>query len=160
MKEMYSLRAADAWKSKAAKRLGLMLFVAAAALGLCIFLCCRVNTKNAEKMMIAVMALSICAGWAVMLLYAYAYRPARTRAEHMRGILTGDKEMFYGVLQRTKEVFSIPKSVTVRKIALKNGEEKHLLHVDTALVRQLPPDGTRVGVETVRKFITAWEVIP
>ena len=39
-------------------------------------------------------------------------------------------------------------------------EEPRKLNIDARLVKKLPPDGTRVRVRTVRKFITAIEVLP
>lgn len=159
MKKLYSMEAAGAWKKKARLWKYLMLLTGAAALAVCIFLCTKVDGMNADRLLLPVIAISVLAGWAVMLLYVYAFHPARARAEHMLGVMAGEEEMFAGVLKRTGETFAIPKSVTVKKMTLTDGENKMLFHADSAVARQLPPDGTKVRLCTVRKFITGYEVI-
>lgn len=159
MKKLYSMEAANEWLKKARQRKYIMLGVGILSLAVCIFLCTQVTFFNQDRLLLPVIVLSVIAGWAVMLLYVFAYAPARARAEHMKGIMAGEEEVFSGVLQRTGETFSIPKSVTVKKIRLQMGEESILLHAESAVARQLPADGTRVQVSAVRKFITGYEVI-
>lgn len=159
MKKLYSMEAAKAWLKKARQRKYIMLGVGILSLAVCIFLCTQVTFFNQDRLLLPVIVLSVIAGWVVMLLYVFAYAPARARAEHMKGIMAGEEEVFSGVLQRTGESFSIPKSVTVKKIRLQMGEESILLHAESAVARQLPADGTRVQVSAVRKFITGYEVI-
>lgn len=159
MKKLYSMEEAGKWQKKARLYGGLLVFVAAAALLACIYLCTLADGRNTEKLLIPVMIISTLAGWAVMLGHAYLRRPAKARAQHMKGMLAGEEEMFEGVLQRTGETFSIPGSVTVKKMALVNGEERVLLHADSVLARQLPKDGTRVRLLAVRKYITGYEVL-
>ncbi len=159
MKKLYSMEAAKEWLKKARQRKYIMLGVGILSLAVCIFLCTQVTFFNQDRLLLPVIVLSVIAGWVVMLLYVFAYAPARARAEHMKGIMAGEEEVFSGVLQRTGESFSIPKSVTVKKIRLQMGEESILLHAESAVARQLPADGTRVQVSAVRKFITGYEVI-
>lgn len=159
MKKLYSEQVASAWRKKAVLWLWVLCALMAGMLAVNIYLCSRVNTRNADQMLLWVVLLSVAAGWAALIFFVFAYRPARARADHMLGILSGERETAAGVLMRRKERFAIPKSVTVQKIALIQGEEALLLHADTAIARQLPPDGTRVTVETVRKFITGYEVM-
>ena len=159
MKKLYSMEAAAGWLKKARQRKYLMLGMGAISLAACVFLCTKVTFFNQDRLLWPVIVLSVLGGWAVMLLYAYAYAPAKARAEHMKGIMAGEEETFSGVLQRTGETFAIPKSVTVKKIRLQAGESSILLHADSAVARQLPPDGTGVQVCAVRKFITGYEVV-
>ncbi len=159
MTMLYSHEAAAAWKKKAEQRGCLILVLALAALFVCILLCTKVNTLNVTRMLYTVMIISTLAGWAVMFLWVYAYRPARARSAHMKGILAGEQEMYEGTLRRTGESFAIPGSVVVKKVELRKGEQVTLLHADSALIKLLPPDGTNVQLVTVRKFITGYEVI-
>ena len=135
-----------------------MLGVGVLSLVLCIFLCTKVTFFNQDRLLWPVVIVSVLGGWGVIFLYSYAYAPAKARAEHMKGIMAGEEEVFSGVLQRTGETFAIPKSVTVKKIRLQMGEESILLHAESAAARQLPADGKRVKVSAVRKFITGYEV--
>lgn len=159
MQKLYSLEAAAGWKKKAGCYGYLMLGTGVLALGVCIFLCTLADGRNTAQLLLPVVIISTLAGWAVMLAGAYLWQPARARAEHMKGILSGKEEKYTGVLQRTGDSYSIPKSVTVKKVALVNGEERTLLHADSAVARLLPPDGERVRVTAVRKFITGYEVM-
>lgn len=159
MKHLYSIQTSAVWRKKATFKLGVLCGLLLVMLLVNIGLCNHVNTQNADVLLGLVILISTLAGWAALIVYAFGYRPARARAEHMLGILQGEKEQASGILRRTDEIFAIPKSVTVRKIALQQGEETLILHADSALVRQLPPDGTKVTVETVRKFITGYEVL-
>lgn len=159
MKKLYSMEAAKGWLKKARQRKYIMLGVGILSLAVCIFLCTQVTFFNQDRLLWPVVVVSVLGGWGVIVLYSYAYAPARARAEHMKGIMAGEEEVFSGVLQRTGESFSIPKSVTVKKIRLQMGEESVLLHAESAAARQLPADGTRVQVSTVRKFITGYEVL-
>lgn len=159
MIKLYSKQAAASWKKKAGLWRGGMCGLMFGMLAVNIFLCTRVNSQNGQQLLFCMIALSVLAGWAAILVYAYAYRPAKARKVHMEGILQGDGEIFSGVLRRTGDVFTIPGSVTVRKITLEENGEIKRFQADTALLRHLPKDGTAVKTEVVRKFITGYEVM-
>ena len=77
----------------------------------------------------------------------------------MAGILADAAEKEYeGELRVAPGAFRIPRSITVRKASVRQGEETVSLSIDASLARCLPPDGTWVRVKAVRKYITAFEV--
>ena len=52
----------------------------------------------------------------------------------------------------------LPRSIAVRRALLTENGETTALSLNARLARRMPPDGTRVRVRTVRRYITAFEV--
>ena len=134
---------------------------AALALGwlACGVLCFFVNTANARRMLFGVIGLATVSGWVFILLRQMVYLPAHAEANHIAGIITEESTDYEGVLRLSPGAFQIPKSILVRRATLTNGEESVTLSIDAALARRLPPDGSLVRVQTVRKYITGYEVL-
>ena len=130
------------------------------ALTACIVLCARVNTGNAERMLYLVIGLFTLAGWIAILLLRLIYFPSAAICRHMNSILDGEEKELEGSIALSPAAFQIPKGILARKVSLAAEDETHMLNVDDRLVKKLPPDGTRVRVRVVRKFITAIEVLP
>ena len=125
----------------------------------CAVLCFFVRTGNAKDMLLLIIGLATVSGWVFILLRQMVYVPAHAEAHHMAGILADEnKEEFEGVLRLSPGGFQIPKSIIVKKAYIQQGEESVTLNVDASLARRLPPEGALVRVETVRKYITAFEV--
>ena len=132
--------------------IGLLL----SALIICIVLCAQVNTGNAERMLYTVI------GWIAILLLRLIYFPSAAVCRHMKSIIGGAEEELEGFLSLSPAPFQIPKGILARKVSLavEGEEETRKLNINDRFVKKLPPDGTRVRVRTVRKFITAIEVLP
>lgn len=132
------------------------------ALIACVVLCALVNTANAESMLYTVIGLFTLAGWIAILLMRLVYAPSAAICRHMKSILGGEEEETEGRISLSPAAFQIPKGILARKAALtvEGEEENRMLNIDSRFVKKLPPDGTRVRVRTVRKFITAVEVLP
>ena len=132
------------------------------ALIACVVLCTRVNTGNAAAMLYTVIGVFTLAGWVAILLLRLVYFPSAAAGRHMKSILGGEEEEGEGSLSLSPAAFQIPKGILARKVSLavEGEEEPRKLNIDARLVKKLPPNGTRVRVRTVRKFITAIEVLP
>ncbi len=128
------------------------------SLAACIFLCTRVRTGNANRMLGWVVGISTLGGWLFMLLTVFLIRPAKAQAEHILGLL-GDAERSYtGQLTVAPDRILIPGSIVVRKVQLQTGEETLHLSLNDRLAGQLPPAGQPVRVRVVRSFIIGVEV--
>ena len=158
MIRLYTPEAAQRWKRRASLTRAIAPSLVALALIVCIILCTMVNTANAQQMMFACMGLFTLAGWTCILLLYCVYAPAQAQALHIGGMFTQAEEAHEGLLRVHRDSFRIPKSVTVRKVTLDTAEGPLSLSVSAALAEQLPQNGTRVRVRTVRKFIVAYEV--
>lgn len=146
------------------RRASISLYVScallAAALAACAALCAGVNTGNAEAMLYTVIGLFTLAGWAAILLLKLIWLPSAAACRHMKSMLAGEEEEAEGRIALTPAAFQIPRGIVARRVTLTGEKETKTLNMDGRLVKKLPPDGTRVRVRTVRKFITAIEVLP
>lgn len=159
MISLYSQDEAVRMEKRARRGLISVCALLGAALAVCIVLCTRVRTGNAEKMLYAVIGVSSLAGWAAILLFSLLYLPSRAEYMHMKHMLSGEPEEYEGRIRISPAVIQIPRSILVRKVFLTDGEETRTLYLDHRLIRRMPENGTPVRVQTVKKYITAWEAL-
>ena len=159
MKQLYTPEEAQRWRQRAALTLGISVGAVVLALIVCIILCTQVSTANAAAMLVWCIVLFTLAGWTCILTMYFSYAPAKAQSEHIRGMLAEEPRISEGVLTLHRETFRIPKSITVRKATLATDGGDLSLSVSAGLARQLPRDGVRLRIWTVRRFITAYEVI-
>lgn len=158
MTRLFTPEEAKRWHQRASLTLTLSVGLVALALAVCIILCTQVNTGNAQTLLLTASALFTLAGWAAILLMYFVHAPAKAQAEHIFGMLNGEVTLLEGTLTLHRETFRIPKSVTVRKATLTTAEGPVSVSVSAALAGRLPA-GVPLRVETVRRFISAYEVI-
>ena len=158
MEQFYSAQGLARWEKQARRMLLAALLTAGIALAACIVLCCHVNTANASLLLAIVIGMSALGGWAVILLLAFGYFPARAEIGHIRGIREDQAAEYAGVLRLSTPQWRIPHSVAFVKAALEMDGEEKSFNVNVRLIPLMPADGTRVRVRAVRKFITACEV--
>lgn len=158
MVRLYTHENACRFQRRAQVSLWLSLGLMAAATAVCIFLCTRLTTANTQAFLLADIILFTLAGWTAMLVLYFAYAPAHAQAAHMLGMLSAEPETCEGTLELLRETFRIPKSITVRKACLHTDEGTLSLSVSAGVARQLP-QGKRLRVWTVRRYITAYEVL-
>ena len=133
----------------------------AACFAVCALLCGRVRTGNAQRLLGLVIAVSTAGGWAAILLLRLRSRPCRIVAAHMEGLLNNPEEAFStGEISLRPGVVSIPGSIDIRKAELHGSGEPTVLNVLAEKAGELPPDGTRVRLRTVRGYIMGWEAVP
>lgn len=126
----------------------------AAALAAAAAECLMTRTGNAARMLWVFYITLLGAGLAVIVLYTVFLRPARCRVAHLEGLMGREPGEREGRLSLSGEPFRIPKSVPVRIALLDTGEETLRLNLDEAWVPLAPPDGARVRIRTVGRFIT------
>lgn len=127
-------------------------------LAACVILCTRVHTGSAARLQWITVAVSAVSGWAALLMCHLSVIPERAAYRHEEGILKGEPAEMAGVLYREPGTLTLPKSITIRKLRLETENGPVTLRVQAGKARLLPPDGTRVKVITVRKYVTAFEV--
>ena len=135
------------------------LAAAAAGLIICILLCLNITPVNTTRRLLAVIAVSTIAGWAVILLRNMGFIPLRGAEQHVRHLEEAEAVEYTGVIEKSGQLFRIPGSITVQKVRLTEGEETMTLNLDVRKRALLPDSGTRVRVRCRRSFITAFEVI-
>ena len=160
MTRLYTEARLEARKRKIRRWTALAGTAAALALAAFICLCAGVRTANAEFRRVAGWIAVTLGGWTVILAAELRIIPDRRGLSHERGILEGQTpEILIGEIESTGSAFSIPNSVTFYPVTLRAGEEKHSLKLIARGQKAFPPPGTRVRVETVRDYITAYEVL-
>lgn len=159
MKPLYTTEEARRWKRRSAFALTASAGVVALALAICIVLCTQVNTANARTLLLCAITLFTLAGWTGILLLCFVHAPAKAQAEHIRGILAEEPQLHEGILTLQRDSFRIPGSIAVRKATLLTEEGPVSLNVSAGLAKKLPGGSAHLRVWTVRRFITAYEVI-
>ena len=159
MNAWYSEELAARCQNRARRCLWFVVALAVLGLAACIFMCTKVRTGNASRLLAAVILTSTLAGWAAILLIGFVYRPAKAQAGHMLGLMNAEAETLTGTLSLEKGGFRIPGSIVVRKVRLRTEDETLTLNLNARFAAKLPPEGTPVKVTVRRKFITACEVI-
>ena len=135
---------------------GLIIF----ALGLFTVLCLLVRTGNARIMLYAAGGTAVLLGWAAIAWWMFALEPARAEEQHRTGLkAAGEPSVYEGVFTLREGSFRIPKSVRIYKVSLDTGEDTLSLNLAESLLEKAPADGSRVRVQTLRKFITGIEVL-
>ena len=160
MQALYTEDEKEALEQRARRFRKGMIAAAAGSFALCAALCFFVNTANAGALQIAVIALSTLAGWAVILLGALGYAPARAESTHMAGLLGNpERETFTGRLVINTAADHLPRSIWIRRAKLTDGEgREHRLSVLARKRDELPGNGQTVTVETARKY--GAEIVP
>lgn len=159
MKPLYTFQEAKRWKQRSAFALAASAGVVALALAVCIVLCTQVGTANAQALLLCAITLFTLAGWTAILLLCFMHAPAKAQAEHIRGILAEEPQLHEGTLTMHRDSFRIPGSITVRKATLLTDDGPLSLNVSAGLAKKLPGSAAHLRVWTVRRFITAYEVI-
>ncbi len=159
MKSLYSATVCEHWEKRAKRCLLWCALSLLSGLLICLYLCTRVTTGNASALLVWTIGVFTLAGWISLWMLWFAYAPARAQVSHIRGMLEGETEENEGILHVLGEKVHIPRSIAIYKVALKCGDETQTYHVNAHFISQLPKNGTQVKVYTVRKFITACEVI-
>ena len=159
MKSLYSTTVCAQWVARAKRCLLLCALSLFVGFLICLYLCTRVTTGNASTLLVWTIGIFTLAGWISLWTLWFSYAPARAQVSHMNGMLEGDMQEHQGTMHVLGEKMYIPKSIAIYKVALKDGDETKTFHVNAHFVSQLPKNGTLVKVQTVRKFITAYEVI-
>ena len=160
MTEYYSQKDCETARARAGRDRGTALSIFLSALIMCVILCARVSTLNAQASYTVVVTVSTLGGWAAILIWALAYRPRKAAFVHMKGMLDGQREGFTGRLGAPGKVTRIPGSIDVRRIPVLTDEGSVSLLVYAPLSEKLPGEGAFVRLETVSRYIVACEVIP
>ena len=133
-----------------------LLAVAAAALAACVVMVALTETKNAQRMELATIAVSTLAGWFVLYWAMFTVSPARRELAHARMLRSEERERTEGAVTVTAERFTIRKSVPVRRVEVLTGEQTERFLVSASRAGALAAGVT--AVYTVHGYVAAYEV--
>ncbi len=160
MTELYTPNRFQRYQRQAESARRWMIGLTVAAALVCLGLCLAVTTRSALALQWAATGVWTLAGWAIMLLHALRYQPAKPEEAHMEGNLAGTAEERKGVLTLEKGIRAIPRSISVRNATLRQGNDTVTLHVDASLADLLPATAQPLLVYTVRSYVVAVAPLP
>ena len=155
--ELYSENALSALhKRNKTRRIALTAF-ALAALAVCVFLCFRVNTENAGRLELAVIAISTVCGWIYIYFRAFSLGAGKREEQHARNMLAGTPEAYEGTLTISDTAVRVPGSIRVYHASLagEDGEKALLLNAEKRDL--LPKKPQFLRVYAVNSYIAAYE---
>ena len=132
--------------------------LAAAALAACLVLIVLTDTLNAQRMELAVIAVSTAAGWVVIYGGVFVVTPARRELAHAGMLRREERQTVRGEVAVTDERFTIRKSVAVRRVEVRGEDETHRLLVCESRAGALEAVGTAV-LYICHGYVAAYEIM-
>lgn len=130
--------------------------VGLAALGACIAMAALTTTANAMRMEMYAEITSTLAGWFVIYVGIFVVSACRRERRHARMLREEERERTEGVVTVTGERFRIHKSIAVRRVEVRRGDEVKRLLVTENRARALA-EADPAAVYTVHGYVAAWE---
>lgn len=134
--------------------IALMTVSLASAVALCFF----VTTKNAQAILAAIIIEFTLSGWVSILVLNLFCLPAAREYRHMESLSKEETVLSEGEISLSPVEFQIPKSISIQKVTLKDGEHTETLSVNAKFAKALSQSG-RVRVKSAKGYITGIEVI-
>ena len=157
--ELYPARRLE--KLAARRRLvkRLLWALALAALGVCVFLTLRTNTRNIYQMLLACICVSVGAAWIIIYFGIYAVRDTGRELAHAEHLAGEEREIVEGKVTLLKLKVRIRNSVTLRKVRVDTARGPVTLSVDIDKAPRLKKAGPDLRLYVTHGYITAYEVM-
>ncbi len=132
--------------------------LALGALGVCAALTARTGTLNAQRMELAVIAVSTLAGWLVIYGCIFVLTPARRELAHAVMLRSEEREEVRGALTVTGERVAIRHSITARRAeaCMDDGTTRRLMVCESRAGAMAAADPAAVYV--CHGYVAAYEV--
>ncbi|MGN0824693.1 MAG: hypothetical protein ACI4MB_06510 [Candidatus Coproplasma sp.] len=156
--ELYAEREAE--KLRLANKLWIaaVSIVGAACLAACITLCCLVNARNVQQMMIAVMCTAVVGGWFVIYVCTSVIAENKHEVVHAKNMLDGERTEHEGYLSIGSQKLKIIGSITFVKATLTDGDKSENININVLKVKKLKNIKGRVKIYTAHGYAVALEV--
>ena len=110
----------------------LLILAGAAALAICILLCCLTNTANAGRMEISVIALSTGAGWILLYLRRFVLVELRHELGNAQMLRDSERETVRGRVEVSAEKLRIRNSIPFRNVTVEEeGKTRRVKVIET-----------------------------
>ena len=158
MIEFYTPDSLILWKKRAKRLQAFLIVLMTLSLLAAIVMCFFVSSKTAGRLLSAIIIEFTLSGWIAILVLNLHYLPAHREYRHILHIIHEDKISSEGEISVSPMEFPIPKSISIRKVTLKDGEDTQTFSVNSRFVNLLPKSG-RVRIQHAKGYITGIEVI-
>ena len=159
MNERTELYSADDVRrlEKKIKTLRLSLILSAAAvLAVCIVLCFRTNTANAERMEYMVIAITVAAGWILLYLRRFALLESRYELGHAKMLRESETEIFQGAVTVSVEKLRIRNSIRFRHVTVETEEKTRRVSVIETKAGTLQKAGKELELSVANGYVAAF----
>lgn len=155
--ELYAEREAERLKLANKIWIAAVSVFCAACLAVCITLCCLVNVRNVQQMMIAVMCTAVVGGWLVIYVCTSIIAENRHEVIHAKNMLDGERVEHEGYLSIGTQRLRIIGSITFVKSTVTDGDKSENIKINALKVKKLKNIKGRVKVYTVHGYAVALE---
>ncbi len=142
---------------KRIKTLRLSLILSAAAvLAVCVILCCRTNTANAERMEYTVIAVTAAAGWILLYLRRFALLESRWELGHAKMLRESEIEILRGTVTVSPEKLRIRNSIRFRHVTVETEEKTRRVNVIETKAGPLQKAGKELELFVANGYVAAF----
>lgn len=129
------------------------------ALTACIVMVALTRTGNAARMELSAIAVSTLAGWIILYGCIFTVTALRRELAHATMLRTGERQAVHGTVTVTDERVVIRRSITARRVEVRDEDETHRLLVCESRAAALAACG-EATVYAVHSYVAAYEVTP
>ena len=158
MTEFYTPTSLIQWKKRAKRLRAFLIVLMTLSLSAAIVMCFFVSSETAGRLLLAVIIECTLSGWISIPVLNLACLPAHREYRHIQHIINEEKIAAEGEISLSPIEFPIPKSISIRKVTLKDGDDTQTFSVNSRFVNLLPKSGC-VRVQSAKGYITGVEVI-
>ena len=127
-------------------------------LAVCVALCLRLNTANADRTQLLVCAISAVGGWIVILLLTCVVLPGKRELAHIRSLEHEPRECVAGLVTPDAQRVPIRGSITVQRLQVHASDGTRRVSVNVRALRRMPKLPAQLTLYTAHGYVVAWEV--
>ena len=134
----------------------LLWVLALAALGVCVYLTARANTRNLYQMLLACICVSVGAAWIIIYFGIYHVRDAGRELAHASHLQDAPREEYTGRVTLQKLKVRIRNSITLRKVRVDPDRGPVNLNVHIDKTETLRRAGEYLTLYAVHGYVVAY----
>ena len=155
--ELYSETDLARLKQRIKRWRRLLWILAACALTAVLGLISHTSTGNAAQMEHAVIAVSTVAGWIIIYCNIFVVTAGQRELSHANMLRNEERKAVQGIVKVTDERVAITRSITARRVEVRDNDGTHLLLVSESRADTLAAAGEAV-LYTAHGYVAAYEV--
>lgn len=127
----------------------------ALCLAACITLCCFVDVRNVQNIMLTVMTIAVVGGWVAIYILVSVIAENRHEAIHAANMLDGQREEYCGSLSVESKKIKISGSITIVKAVLSDGDKSEKFNLNVTKAKKIKNIRGRIKLYAVHGYVVA-----